>query len=73
VPGPYESRTTTACEPKETQNGYDLKRRNPRTLPANKPLGKMDMNHIGPTQKISLARVRADLNPVPHYFAEEQQ
>jgi hypothetical protein len=73
VPCPYESRTTTACEPKDTQNGYNLERRKPRTFPVNKPFGKMDMNHIGSTQKTFLLTIRADLNGVPHYFAEEQQ
>jgi len=72
VPGPYENGTTTACEPKETQSGYNIERRNPRTFPANKPLGKMDMNHIRSAQETFLLIVRADLNAVPHYFAEEQ-
>jgi hypothetical protein len=73
VPCPYQNRTAAAREPKETQNGYNIERREPRTLPANKPFGKMDMNHIRSAQKILLLIERADLNAVLHYFAEEQQ
>jgi hypothetical protein len=73
VPRPYENRTTTAGEPKQTQDGYDIERRKPRTFPADKPFGKMNMYHVRSAQKIFLLVVRADLNAVPHYFAEEQQ
>ena len=70
---PYEGGTTTAGEPKETQNDYNIERRKPRTFPANKPFGKMYMNYIRSAQKNFLPGARADLNAVPHYFAEEQQ
>jgi hypothetical protein len=73
VPRPYENRTTAAGEPKQTQDGYDIERRKPRAFPANKPFGKMNMYHVRSAQKIFLLVVRADLNAVPHYFAEEQQ
>jgi hypothetical protein len=73
VPCPYENRPTAAREPKKTQNGYKIKRSNPRAVPANKPFRKMNMNHIRSAQKTLLVMVRADLNVLPHYFAEEQQ
>jgi hypothetical protein len=73
VPCPYESCTTTAREPKEAQNGYNIQRRDPGMFPANKPFGKMGMNHIRSAQKTFLLIKRTDLNAVPHYFAEEQQ
>jgi hypothetical protein len=73
VPCPYESRTTTAREPKETQNGYNIKRRKPKTFPADKPFRKMYMNHIGSAQKTFLVTARADFNTLPHDFAEEQR
>jgi hypothetical protein len=73
VPRPDESRTTTAGEPKETQGGDSIERREQGTFPAHKPFGKMNMNHVRSAQQIFLLTVRADLNAVPHYFAEEQQ
>ena len=46
VPSPYESCTATARKPKETQNGCNIERCNPGLFPADKPFGKMNMNHI---------------------------
>ena len=40
VPRPDESRTTTAGEPKETQGGDSIERREQETFPAHKPFGK---------------------------------
>ena len=73
MPGPYEGGTPTAGEPEETQNDDNIERRKPGTFPADKPFGKMYMNHIGPAQKNFLLRARADLNAMLRYFAEEQQ
>ena len=73
MPGPYEGGTTTAREPEETQNDDNVERRKPAAFPADKPFREMYINHIGPAQKNFLLGARADLDAMPHYFAEEQQ
>ena len=72
MPGPYEGGTPAAREPEETQNDDSIERRKPATFPADKPFGKMYMNHIVGLEEFLLG-AGADLDTAPHYFAEEQQ